>query len=69
MRLTVALWTGTGSMPSALLRYRIMEKFGWTPAQLNAISWREFNEILTCMSVENQVNHRRKSTQKTGKRR
>lgn len=32
--------------PFALLRWRIMERFGWTPAEFDSLSMEDLHEIL-----------------------
>lgn len=61
------MWTNTGT-PIPLLRYRLMDKFGWTPQQLDAIPWRELQELMTVMSVESAVERRRSSIEKMRRR-
>ena len=45
-----------------------MDKFGWTPQQLDAIPWRELQEIMTVMSVEATVERRRESIERAKRR-
>ena len=61
------MWTNTGT-PIPLLRYRLMDKFGWTPQQLDAIPWRELQELMAVMSVESAVERRRSSIEKMRRR-
>jgi hypothetical protein len=61
------MWTNTGT-PIPLLRYRLMDKFGWTPQQLDAIPWRELQEIMAVMSVESAVERRRSTIEKMRRR-
>lgn len=61
------MWTNTGA-PIPLMRYRLMDKFGWTPQQLDAIPWRELHEIMTVMAVESTVERRRESIERAKRR-
>jgi len=45
-----------------------MDKFGWTPQQLDAIPWRELQELMVVMSVESAVERRRSSIEKMRRR-
>jgi len=61
------MWTNTGT-PIPLLRYRLMEKFGWTPSELDEIPWKQLQEITTVMSVEAAVERRRASIERMKRR-
>ena len=63
MRLTAAIWTGSGGMPASLLRFHLAREFGWTIEEINRTPWRDLNEILLAMEIDAKASKTRNLAQ------